>query len=157
MPRGRDSSGVEQLLICRVGSKLCGVPVRHVTETMRPLPLERLANMPSFVSGVSLIRGRPTPVLSGRELLGSHDASPAGRYVTLQVEGRSVALEVDTVVGLRSVDTAMLASLPPLLHAEHSAAISAIGRLDAELLLVLQHTRLLDDAAYAALTKAMAS
>jgi purine-binding chemotaxis protein CheW len=148
---------VEQLLICRVGSKLCGLPLRHVIETMRPLPLERLASMPSFVSGVSLIRGRPTPVLSARELLGSEQTAQPGRYVTLAVAERHVALAVDAVIGLRNVDPAALAALPPLLRTEREQPIGAVGRLDAELLLVLEHGKLLDDAQLAALTEARAS
>jgi purine-binding chemotaxis protein CheW len=124
---------------------------------MRPLPLERLASMPSFVSGVSLIRGRPTPVLSARELLGSDATARVGRYVTLKIAERHVALAVDAVVGLRDVDQATLSALPPLLRAEQDHAIDAVGRLDAELLLVLQHGKLLDDAQLAALSEARAS
>lgn len=156
MPTGRGIGGAEQLLICRVGSKLCGVPARHVTETMRPLPLERLASMPSFVSGVSLIRGRPTPVLSARELLGCDDSTTTGRFLTLQIADRHVALAVDAVVGLRRVDATTLSGLPPLLHDRESPSIGAIGRLDAELLLVLEHGKLLDETALAALTEAKA-
>jgi purine-binding chemotaxis protein CheW len=157
MATGRGAGGVEQLLICRVGSKLCGLPLRHVIETMRPLSLERLANMPPFVSGVSLIRGRPTPVLSARELLGSDETARAGRYVTLKVAGRHVALAVDSIVGLRDVDGTTLSALPPLLRAEQDHAIDAVGRLDAELLVVLEHGKLLDDAQLAALSEARAS
>lgn len=157
MATGRGANGVIQLLICRVGSKLCGLPLPHVIETMRPLSLEQLASMPSFVSGVSLIRGRPTPVLSARELLGSEETARAGRYVTLKVGERHVALAVDAVVGIRDVDRATLSALPPLLRAEQGQVIDAVGRLDAELLLVLEHGKLIDDAQLTALSEARAS
>jgi purine-binding chemotaxis protein CheW len=157
MSNGRGASGVKQLLICRVSSKLCGLPLEHVLETMRPLPLEELANMPSFVRGVALIRGRPTPVLDGRSLLGSpamHSAS--ARLVTFKLGERQVALWVDAVVGIRSVEGASLEQLPPLLRESQAEQVDALGTLDAELLLVLEHTRLLTEAHFRLLAEASA-
>jgi purine-binding chemotaxis protein CheW len=157
MFNGRGASGVRQLLICRVGSKLCGLPLEHVLETMRPLPLKRLANMPGFVCGLSVIRGRPTPVLDGRSLLGGGEQNDAGsRLVTLKLGERQLALWVDAVVGTRSVSTALLEQLPLLLRESQGEQVDAVGTLDAELLLVLEHTRLLSEADFRALEEAPA-
>lgn len=157
MSNGRGASGVRQLLICRVSSKLCGLPLSHVLETMRPLPLERLANMPSFVCGLSLIRGRPTPVLDGRSLLGGgSQESASARLVTIKLGDRQLALWVDAVVGIRTVSTALLEQLPLLLRESQAEQVDAIGTLDAELLLVLEHTRLLSEAHFRALEEAPA-
>ena len=157
MSNGRGASGVQQLLICRVSSKLCGLPLNHVLETMRPLPLERLANMPSFVCGLSLIRGRPTPVLDGRSLLGvAATDSESARLVTLKLGERRLALWVDAVVGIRAVSTGLLEQLPLLLRDPQAKQVDAIGTLDAELLLVLEHTRLLSEADFRALEEAPA-
>lgn len=157
MSNGRGASGLKQLLICRVSSKLCGLPLEHVLETMRPLPLEELANMPSFVRGVALIRGRPTPVLDGCSLLGSpatHSAS--ARLVTVKLGERQVALWVDAVVGIRSVEGAALEQLPLVLRESQTEQIDALGALDAELLLVLEHTRLLTEAHFQLVAEASA-
>lgn len=157
MSNGRGASGVKQLLVCRVSSKLCGLPLEHVLETMRPLPVERLASMPSFVCGLSLIRGRPTPVLDGRSLLGgAAEQSRSARLVTLKVGERQLALWVDAVVGIRSVSTELLEELPPLLRDSQAEQVGAIGTLDAELLLVLEHTRLLSEAHFRPLQEASA-
>jgi purine-binding chemotaxis protein CheW len=157
MSNGRGASGLKQLLICRVSSKLCGLPLEHVLETMRPLPLEELANMPDFVRGVALIRGRPTPVLDGCRLLGSpatHSAS--ARLVTFKLGERQAALWVDAVVGIRSVEGAALEQLPLVLRESQREQIDRLGALDAELLLVLEHTRLLTEAQFQLVAEASA-
>lgn len=139
-----------RLLVCRVGAKLCGLPLAHVLETLRPLPTEPLAGANRLVAGVALIRGAPTPVVDARELLGSSTEEAAGRYVTLALAGsgagaRVVALAVDSVVGVR--DGERLGPLPALLR-EQAEVVAALGTLDAELLLVLERARLVPDAVW---------
>src|SRR5690242_5036281 len=104
-----------RLLVLRVRSQLCGVPISHVLETCRPLPTEPLPNAPAFVTGVSLLRARATPVVDARRLLGHPSDVPPTRYVTLKLgaEGtRVVALAVDAVVGIREVKSEELEALP---------------------------------------------
>jgi purine-binding chemotaxis protein CheW len=118
---------------------------------MRPLPVEALSDMPSFVAGLSLIRGRPTPVIDARKLLGSPAGHAPGRYVTLDVGTtpgeRVAALAVDAVIGIRSVPERALAELPGLLRGdEQSALVTSLGTLDSALLLVLEGARLLPQA-----------
>lgn len=151
MGTGRGQGGQVSLLICRVGSRLCGLPLAHVIETMRPLPVEPLAHLPSFVDGLALIRGRPTPVLDARRLLGA-DGPGDGRtrFVTLEVRERSAALAVDAVLGVRNLDVSQLAELPALLRDAQNDLVAALGTLDHELLVVLERSRLLPEAVWAA-------
>ena len=51
------------VLVVMVGARACAIPLDHVAETMRPLPIEPVAGTPGFVRGVSVIRGAPTPVV----------------------------------------------------------------------------------------------
>ena len=145
-------SGAERLLICRVGAKVCGLPLARVIETMRPLAVEPLGQMPAFVSGLSLIRGRATPVLDARRLLGSPTTAPPGRYVTLDLgqerHQRMAALAVDEVVGVRRIEASTLSALPGLLREQNGELITALGALDSELMLVLEHSRLLPDSVW---------
>jgi chemotaxis signal transduction protein len=50
-------------LVVGVKGRLCAVPLSHVIEIMRPLPVEPISSVPSFVQGISIIRGIPTPVV----------------------------------------------------------------------------------------------
>lgn len=114
---------------------------------MRPLPIEPLADMPELTLGLSVIRGRPTPVLDGHKLLGSRLRGSARRFVTIRLgPTRTVALAVDEVLGVRSVTQGELDELPALARATGADPVSALGTLDRELLVILEHARLLSEA-----------
>lgn len=137
----------ELSLLCRVRSRSCALPLSNVIETMRPLPVELVSGAPRFLLGVSVIRGEPIPVIGARRLLGDPDGDP-GRFVTLRTGDRTVALAVDEVLAVRSVQELRVSKLPPLLRDVDSRLISAIGVLDAELLVVLSAARLYSGEAY---------
>jgi purine-binding chemotaxis protein CheW len=143
---------VTRLLICRVAAKVCGFPLEHVLETMRPLPIEPLAEQPPFVSGLSIIRSQPTPVVDAGQLLGGAlTEGQASRFVLLELGARSVALAVDAVVGVRELDRDVLRDLPGILrHGESGGHLAALGELDSELLVVLEHARLVPDSVWPA-------
>jgi purine-binding chemotaxis protein CheW len=141
-----DDSNAGLSLVCRVETRLCALPLKHVVETLRALPIEPVAGAPPFVLGLAVIRGAPMPVVDSGRLLGT-DGSRAERFVIVVAGNRRVALAVDHVVGVRAVAPESLVALPPLLNAAESDVIAAIGLLDSELLLVLRNTRLLPDEA----------
>jgi purine-binding chemotaxis protein CheW len=137
-------------LLCRARERLCAVPLRHVLETMRPLPVDRLAGMPGFVLGLSMIRGQSTPVVDCGALLGEARRPEHGRFVTLRTGERITALAVEAVVGISELPLEFH-ELPPLLRDASHEVIAAIGTLDAELLLVLSSARLVSDSVWRAL------
>jgi purine-binding chemotaxis protein CheW len=141
-------------VVCRVGSLACAVPAEHVSETMRPLPVEPLAGMPSFVLGVCVVRGEPIPVIDAARMLGSADARPASRFVTIRIGARRAALAVHAVLGVRALATDSLRALPPLLRDVTADAVTAIGTLDADLLLVLGSARIVPASVWATLEAA---
>ena len=138
------NDGSDLSLICRVRGGLCALPLRHVTETMRPLPIEVVAGAPHFVLGVAVIRGAPTPVVAAARLLGNADA-PSSRWIALNVDSRQVALAVDSVLGVRPLPIHVRHALPPLLKDANRDLVSELGLLDEALLLVLQGGHLLSD------------
>ncbi len=128
-------------LLCRVGSRLCALPLQHVLETLRPLPVEPLSGAPEHVLGIALIRGVAQPVVDVARLLGEPDAQVT-RYITILVGERRVALAVGAVLGTRPLMKDAWQQLPPLLRHAGQEAVAALGELDAELLLVLDSARL---------------
>jgi purine-binding chemotaxis protein CheW len=148
------SGGLERdrALIVTVGTRACAIPVEHVGETMRPLPIESIADMPEFIRGVSVIRGTAVPVVDLGALLQTSDRSDTyGRFVTVKIGERRVAVAVDGVVGLRNLDLTQIGELPPLLRASDPRVIDAIGTCDAQLLIVLGAMRLVPDEVWMAL------
>jgi purine-binding chemotaxis protein CheW len=138
-------------LVVRVRNRACAVPLAHVIETMRPLPIEAIAGMPPFVLGVSIIRGAPTPVVDLGTILGT-PGNLAERFVTLRLGERQVALSVSAVLGVWELDASKIHELPPLLQGASREAIEAIGTLDEEMLMVLREGWELPDEVWQALS-----
>ncbi len=137
-------------LVFKVAGVACALPIAAVVETMRPLPLQRVDSAPAIVAGLAMIRGVPTPVIDTARLLGTAATTETGRFVTVAVGERRVALAVTSVVGLRAVAAEQLRALPPLLAGAETGAVSAIGALDRELLLLLRDARLVPETVFTA-------
>jgi purine-binding chemotaxis protein CheW len=140
-------------LFFRVGAVTCALPVGVVVETMRPLPVQPLAQAPAAVMGLAMIRGLATPVLDLARLLGTGalTPTPSDRFITVAIGDRRVALAVSAVTGLRAVSAQELEELPPLLAQAETGAVSAIGALDQGLLMLLRAAHLVPEATFAAL------
>lgn len=137
----------ERALLCRARGRSCALRIEHLVETMRPLPVEAFPGVRPFVTGLSIVRGVPVPVIDLGALLGCPEPPHATRFVTVKAAGRQVALAVEEVVGIRELPEA-LTSLPPLLGDAAGEAVSAVAALDAALLLVLQAARLVPDSVW---------
>jgi purine-binding chemotaxis protein CheW len=137
------SPAIGPSLLCRAATQWCALPIAQTREIMRPLPVEPIRGAPAFVLGLTTIRGQPTPVVD-LSLLVSGARTPPTRFIALRGLGRPLALATGEVLGVRTIPPASLAELPPLL--QDVEFIAGIGRLDAELLLVLQAGRLASNA-----------
>jgi purine-binding chemotaxis protein CheW len=119
---------------------------------MRPLPVSPLPNMPDFICGVALIRGTPTPVVELEAFFQAEQRPVAGRFVTVRSAGRAIALSVQSVVGVAEQGRLNVADLPSLLKNARTDVIEAVGRLDADLLVMLQIARLVPESAWSSLS-----
>src|SRR5690242_5686438 len=115
-------------LMCRIGDRLLAVPLVCVVETMRPLPLRAFTGVPRLVLGVAVIRGEVVPVMDVGAVLGVRRTQPT-RFVTIRLDDRIVALAVDAVLDVRTLDDAALSDVPPLLGALDGKGLSALGAL----------------------------
>ena len=145
--------GRNPALLFRVRTRLCALPIAHILETMRPLPVERVATAPDFVLGVALIRGVATPVVDAGALIGASEPADFKRFVTLKSGESGVALAVEEVLGVRDLPPASLRKLPPLRRDASTEILSELGSLDAELLTMLKLARTLTDRVAAGLVE----
>jgi purine-binding chemotaxis protein CheW len=105
-----------------------------------------------------MIRGAPTPVVDLKALLeNSENSATYGRFVTVKLGERRVAIAVDGVAGLRDLDSAQLGELPPMLQDVAAGLIEAIGTRDAQLLVVLRAARIVPDEVWTTLAAAEAT
>jgi purine-binding chemotaxis protein CheW len=137
----------KSLLVVDAGGCRAGIPLACVRETMRALPITAVASAPRFVLGLAIIRGGSVPVVHLGALLGAgEERQRIGRLVTLEVDGRAVALAVERVLGVSELELQALESMPPLLSRAAHDSVSALARHDSTLLFVLEAARLVPPA-----------
>jgi purine-binding chemotaxis protein CheW len=144
-------SGTTMWLLCHEGGRYLALRAADVRETMRPMPIEPVPNMPAFVSGLAVVRGAAVPVVDAGVVFGGK-GGVARRWVTLALGERSVVLAVESVETLCALEEAGFVAVPPLLRSVGEDIVAAVGTLDARLLLVLEAGRLLTDEQWRALT-----
>jgi purine-binding chemotaxis protein CheW len=127
---------VTAALVFVVAGRRCAIPLTHVVEAMRPLPVTPVDDMPPFVRGVAVIRGAAVPVIDPGALLGVPAPQPR-RFVTLKAGGRLAAIVVDEVLGLDTFAADSIEARPTVLSQSSAAMIESLARRDQELYLVL--------------------
>lgn len=138
----------DDVLLCKVRARFCAIPLGHVVEILRPLPIERLEAPEGAVLGAAIVRGGAIPVVDIARWFGDENAPrPTNRrFVTVRAGTHHAALLVDEVLGVRALADRSTQGLPPLLRGVASQALAAIGTLDADFLLVLDAIRIVPDA-----------
>ncbi len=128
----------QRLLILRVGAQRCALPVKHVAEIMRPLPITGVPGTPAFVSGTAIIRGKITPVVDLRVVLDEASTPPPERLVLIRIgDARRVGALADAVEGVVTRSDLSEAELPPLLRNTKTSVVEGLTTLDRQLLSVL--------------------
>jgi purine-binding chemotaxis protein CheW len=140
----------DRFLLCRIGTRVGALALPNIQETLRPLPVEPLAGAQPFVLGVAILRGYPTPVIDVERLLGS-TTSTIGRFVALKLGTRQVALAVGAVLDVCCLPLHARSPVPKLLGEASAIFVSALGALDAELLMVLEAAHLVPETVWASI------
>lgn len=143
-----------QSLVFRADTHLAAIGLEHVTEVLRPLPVEGLAGVPPYVRGICVLRGRPVPVVDIGLLLGGERMAGevhAARFVGVRTGPQTAVLAVDTVVGIRDIPMERLHDLSSVTGSVACTAVGAIGR---EPLLLLETGRVIPDSVWDALEAA---
>lgn len=131
-------------LFVRIRCWVCALPAEQVIETMRTLPRESLAPVPSFVAGTSVIHGSPLSVVSLSALLG-YPESGGGCLVVMLVGAHRIGLKVEKVLCIAPLDGGILVAAPPLLGRAPPEQVAQLHLLDREALAVLESAPLLSD------------
>jgi purine-binding chemotaxis protein CheW len=120
------------------------MPLAHVIEIMRPLPIDPIARAPSFMLGVAIVRGHATPVIDCGAFVQEHGLPAHTRWAAVRCGDRVAVLAFEAILGVRELP-ARGDDLPPLLSGAPSELLSGLALLDRSLLLVLHGSRLVPD------------
>jgi purine-binding chemotaxis protein CheW len=137
--------GNEQIVVLDLGGEAYGVEIGRVEEIIRMQAITRIPNGPSFIEGVTNLRGRVIPVLDLRKRFGlpASDATRRSRIVVGELGDHTVGLVVDGVSEVLQLSSESVEPPSTLVTSADSAFLRGVAKLDERLILLLDLSRLL--------------
>lgn len=122
-----------------------GVPISQVYEIIRAGSITLVPNSPSYIEGVINIRGRVMPVLNLRKKLHLPDMkiTKASRIIVTEVNSKVVGLLVDSIAHVSKIPADRVERTPEEVLEENTDYITGVGKLDDQLIILLDTERLL--------------
>ena len=109
---------VRQFLTFKIDDRLYALPAEEVAEVIRIPPVACVPQGPKSLLGLANLRGAVLPVASLRKLLGQNAAEPASGRAIILDGAAPVALTVDVIQALVSVQPGQLETRQAELSAE---------------------------------------
>lgn len=135
----------QRFVLFRLGQQDFAVPLEHVLEISRPLPITPVPNTPDWLLGVANVRG---DIISMVDLttffgLGSPEQSSRGRLIVARAADLVVGLIVAEVAGIRPVPRAATTLPSALLEGRVATYLQGVAPLGERLISLLDLERLL--------------
>lgn len=134
-----------QLVSFNIGDEEFGVDILKVQEINRMLDVTRVPNAPEYVDGVINLRGKVIPIIDLRRRFGmerkEHDKNT--RIVVVELGGKVVGFVVDAVSEVLRIPKSVTEPPPPIVAAIDAEYITAVGKLEDRLLILLDLEKVL--------------
>ena len=128
-----------QLVSFKIGDEEFGVNILKVQEINRMLEVTRVPNAPEYVDGVINLRGKVIPIIDLRRRFGmerkEHDKNT--RIVVVELSGKVVGFVVDAVSEVLRIPQSVTEPPPPIVAGVKTDYITAVGKLEDRLLILL--------------------
>ncbi len=136
-----------QLVSFKIGDAEFGVDILRVQEINKMMELTTVPNTPPFVEGVVNLRGRIIPVLNLRSRLGLpiREYDSETRIIVVELEDKTIGFIVDEVKEVLRIPKSITEQPPEIVSGVDSEYITAIGKLEDRLLILLDLTKILSN------------
>ena len=146
---GMGNDELVQLVSFKIGEEEFGVDILKVQEINRMLAVTRVPNAPEYVNGVINLRGKVIPIIDLRRRFGmerrEHDKNT--RIIVVELSGKVVGFVVDAVNEVLRIPKGVTEPPPPIVSGVDADYITAVGKLDDRLLILLDLEKVLLDQA----------
>ena len=133
------SADYDEMLCVRVCDETYGINIMRIKEIIKPREVTEIPRTPSFVSGVISLRGVIIPIIDVRDRLGLYRSDSTGkeRVVVIRTDDDFSGLLVDEVTQVVRIPRDSLEAAPAVLDGINRDFVSAIGRADNRMIIVL--------------------
>jgi len=141
----KDSQELLQLVSFNLGSEEFGIDILKVQEIIRLINITKVPNSPEFIEGVINLRGRVIPVINLRYKLGMEriEKSITTRIIVVEINNSTVGFMVDGVSEVLRIPASITEAPPAIVSGIDSDYITAVGKLEDRLLILLDLEKIL--------------
>ena len=129
----------EQLVVFDLANEHYGVNIAAVESIIKMQPITTVPRAPSFVEGVTNLRGTVLPVIDLRRRFGllAEEETKETRIVVVEMGGATVGMVVDGVSEVLRVAEEDIEPPSPIVMTIDSAFITGIAKMDERLIILL--------------------
>jgi len=141
----KESQELLQLVSFNLGSEEFGIDILKVQEIIRLISITKVPNSPEFIEGVINLRGRVIPVIALRIKLGMEkiEYSNSTRIIVVEINNNTVGFVVDGVSEVLRIPANITEAPPSMVAGVDSEYITAVGKLEDRLLILLDLEKIL--------------
>jgi purine-binding chemotaxis protein CheW len=138
----------QQIIMFKLDDKLYGVNIGQIREITRISEISPVPNAPSYIEGVTNLRGQVTTVVNLRKKLAMphKEFDKESRMMIIESGGRSVGIIVDSVTEVTMVSKADIEETPELARTAQvkSSYLKGIAKKDSRLIILVDLLDLLE-------------
>ncbi len=135
-----------KFLIFSLESESYGIEIRHVTEIIGLQPITQVPEMPEYIMGIINLRGKIIPVMDVRLRFNKESREYNDRtcVIVIDINDVPMGLIIDSVSEVISITRENIVQ-PPRLYSERDRYINGIGKVEEDVVLLLDSNRLLNE------------
>jgi purine-binding chemotaxis protein CheW len=135
----RSKTMERQLVVFELGTEFFGVGIDAVESIVKMQEITRMPQAPSFVEGVTNLRGTVLPVIDLRKRLSIQvtEETKETRVVVVNMSGMKVGMIVDGVSEVLTVSDDIIEPPPSMFNTIDTQYITGIARLEGRLIILL--------------------
>ena len=134
-----------QLVSFDIGGEEFGVDILKVQEIIRFIEVTRVPNTPEYIDGVINLRGKVIPIIDLRRKFGIErkEKDKNTRIIVVELKNKVIGFVVDAVSEVLRIPSSVTEPPPPIIGGIEAEYITAIGKLENRLLILLDLDRVL--------------
>ena len=135
----------KQLVVFELADEYYGVDIANVDGIVKMQAITRVPHSPSFVEGVTNLRGEILPVIDLRKRfdLEAHQTNTESRIINIAIEDMKIGMIVDSVSEVLTIQDTMIEETPRIVTSVDSSFIIGIAKLGDRLIILLDLSRIL--------------
>ena len=152
-----DLSELLQLVSFKIGEEEFGIEILKVQEIIKMMFITKIPNTPEFIEGIINLRGRIIPVVDLRTRLGltKQTHTKNTRIVVVELNNHIIGFVVDEVSEVIRITKDTTEEPPAMIGSINREFVTAIGKLEDRLLILLDLEKVFSSIEYEQLKDAV--